>query len=83
MTDDGETAALAVRGPGMAIASGGVQQLPTVDEVRRWQAEQFPEQARTAMCHQAPTAEELAAVEAGGDPVDDLHHLLVEGPNSA
>ncbi len=56
---------------------------PTVDEVQKAQAENFPEQARTAMHHQPATADELAAVEAGGDPVDDRDDLLIEGPNSA
>ena len=76
MTDYGEQGAVPAEGATVADP-------PTVDEVLQRQAEKFPEQARTAMRHRAPTAEELAAVEAGGDPVDDPEEMLIEGPNSA
>ena len=76
MTDYSESGALPVE-------DAAVAHPPTVDEVRQQQAEQFPEQARTAMDHRAATADEIAAVEAGGDPVDDPNDLLIEGPNSA
>ena len=65
------------------VDDAAVPDPPTVDEVMEQQADEFPEQARTAMRHRPPTAEELAAVEAGGDPVDEPDDLLVEGPNSA
>src|SRR6478735_9192721 len=56
---------------------------PTVEEVLERQAEKFPEQSRTGMSHRPPTADEMAAIEAGGEPVDDPDELLIEGPNSA
>ena len=65
------------------VDDAAVPDPPTVDEVRERQAAEFPEQARTAMGHRPPTDEELAAVEAGGDPVEDPDDLLIEGPNSA
>jgi hypothetical protein len=76
MTDYSETGAVPAE-------DAAVAHPPTVDEVQQRQAEEFPEQARTAMHHPPPTAEELAAVEAGGDPVDDPDEVLIEGPNSA
>lgn len=57
--------------------------LPTVDEVEARQAEEFPDQARTATHHPPPTAAELAALDAGGEVVDDPDELLIEGPNPA
>lgn len=65
------------------VEDAAVPEPPTVDEVRKRQAEEFPEQARTAMRHRPATAEELAAIEAGGDPIDGPEDLLIEGPNSA
>jgi hypothetical protein len=65
------------------VDDAAVSDPPTVDEVQKRQAEEFPEQARTAMRHPPATAEELAVLEAGGDPVDDREDLLIEGPNSA
>ena len=65
------------------VEDAAVPDPPTVDEVLERQAEEFPEQARTAMRNRPPTAEELAAVEAGGDPVDPADDVEVEGPNSA
>ena len=65
------------------VDDAAVPNPPTVDEVMNEQAEEFPDQARTAMRHRPPTAEELAAIEAGGEPVDDPNELLIEGPNSA
>jgi hypothetical protein len=64
------------------VEDAAVPDPPTVDEVRDRQAEEFPEQARTAMHHPPATAEELAVLEAGGEPVDDPDELLIEGPNS-
>ena len=58
-------------------------QQPTVDEVRERQAEEFPEQARTAIHTHPATPAEVAAIEAGGEPVADSDELLIEGPNSA
>lgn len=65
------------------VDDAAVSNPPTVDEVQERQAEEFPEQARTAMHHQPATAEELAALEAGGDQVSDPSGLRIEGPNSA
>ena len=65
------------------VDDAAVPDPPTVDEVRQLQAEEVPDQARTAMNHPPATAEELAAIEAGGDPIDDPDELLIEGPNSA
>lgn len=65
------------------VDDAAVPDPPTVDEVMQQQAEEFPDQARTAMRHRPATAEELAAVEAGGEPLDDPNELLIEGPNSA
>ena len=76
MTDYSENGAVPVE-----VAA--VTDPPTVDAVLERQAEKFPEQARTGMNHRPPTAGEIAAVEAGGDPVDDPDELLIEGPNSA
>jgi hypothetical protein len=76
MTDYSERGAVPVE-------DAAVQHPPTVDEVLERQAEKFPEQARTAMHHPVPTAEELAAIDAGGEQVDDPDELLIEGPNSA
>jgi hypothetical protein len=45
------------------VEDAAVADPPTVDEVRKRQAEKFPDQARTAMQHRPATAEELAAVE--------------------
>ncbi len=68
---------------GVPVDDAAVPNPPTEDEVRERQAEEFPEQADTAMRHPPATAEEIAAVEAGGDPVDDAEDPRVEGPNSA
>ena len=76
MTDYSESGATPVE-------DAAVAHPPTVDEVLKRQAERFPEQARTGMNHRPATAEEIAAIEAGGDPVDDPDDLLIEGPNSA
>ncbi len=76
MTDYSEHGALPVE-------DAAVEDPPTVDEVLEQQEENFPEQARTAMNHRPATADELAALEAGGDPVDDAEEIRVEGPNSA
>jgi hypothetical protein len=76
MTDYGETGAV-------PVDDAAVADPPTVDEVQKRQAEKYPDQARTAMHHAPPTAEELAAIEAGGNPVEDPDDLLIEGPNSA
>ena len=65
------------------VDDAAVPDPPTVDEVMQQQAEEFPDQARTAMRHLPPTAAELAAIEAGGEAVDDPNDLLIEGPNSA
>lgn len=56
---------------------------PTVDEVHARQADEFPEQARTATHRRPATPAELAAIEAGGEPIADADDLLIEGPNSA
>ena len=64
------------------VEDAAVEDPPTVDEVLERQAQRFPEQARTGMHHPPATAEEIAAVEAGGDPVDDPDDVLIEGPNS-
>jgi hypothetical protein len=64
------------------VEDAAVPDPPTVDEVRDRQAEEFPEQVRTAVHHPPATTEELAALEAGGEPVDDPDELLIEGPNS-
>lgn len=76
MTDYSESGAVPVE-------DAAVDDPPTVDEVLQRQAERFPDQARTRMDHPPATAEEIAAVEAGGDPVDDPDGLGIEGPNSA
>ncbi len=76
MTDYSENGAVPVE-------DAAVTDPPTVDEVLERQAEKLPEQARTGMNHRPPTSGEIAAVEAGGDPVDDPDELLIEGPNSA
>jgi len=76
MTDYSEKGAVPVE-------DAAVVDPPTVDEVRQWQAERFPEQARTAMNRPPPTAEEIAAIEAEDEPVDDPDELRIEGPNSA
>ena len=76
MTDYSEQGAVPVE-------DAAVPDPPRVDEVRDRQAEEFPEQARTAMQHPPATAEELAVLEAGGNLVDDPDELLIEGPNSA
>jgi hypothetical protein len=65
------------------VEDAAVEQPPTVEEVQAQQAEKYPEQARTAMHHRPATAEEIAAVEAGGDPVDVGDDVVIEGPNSA
>lgn len=65
------------------VDDAAVPHPPTVDQVMERQSEEFPEQARTAMGRRSLTGEELAAVEAGGDAVEDPDDLLVEGPNSA
>jgi hypothetical protein len=67
MTDDSGEGAV-------PVDDATVSAPPTVDEVLKGQAENFPEQARTARHHQPATADELAAVEGGGDPVDDRGH---------
>lgn len=59
---------------------------PTVDEVLERQREEYPDQARTAMHHAPPDAEELAALDAGAEPVpsdEGADDLGLEGPNSA
>jgi len=64
---------------------------PTVDEVLERQQREYPEQARTAQHHAPVTAEELATIEAGAEPVDDdagesndgASGIELEGPNSA
>lgn len=61
------------------VDDAAVADPPTVDEFRERQAE---EQARTAVHHPPATAEELAVLESGGEPVDDPDELLIEGPNS-
>ena len=76
MTDYSESGAAPVEDAALADP-------PTVDEVLKRQAERFPESARTGMNHPPATAEEIAAIEAGGDLVDDPDDLLIEGPNSA
>jgi hypothetical protein len=65
------------------VEDAAVHDPPTVDEILERQAERYPEQARTAMHHPVPAAEELAAMDAGGEPVGDPDELLIEGPNSA
>jgi hypothetical protein len=64
MTDDSGEGAVPVH-------DATVSAPPTVDEVLKGQAENFPEQARPGMHYQPATDDELAAVERGGDPVDD------------
>ncbi len=72
MTDYSEHGAL-------PVDDAAVDDPPTVDEVREQQAEKFPDQARTAMNNRPATADELAAVEAGVDPVDDPDEPGAEG----
>jgi hypothetical protein len=56
---------------------------PTVDEVLERQRREHPDQARTAMNNPPLSAEEQAAVEAGGEAVAGSEHGVdVEGPNS-
>jgi hypothetical protein len=66
------------------VEDAAVEDPPTVEEVLEQQRREYPEQARTAMHNPPMSAEEQAAVEAGGEPVagsDD--GVEVEGPNSA
>lgn len=65
------------------VEDAAVPDPPTIDEVQARQDEEFPEQARTAMHHRPATADELATLEAGGQPVDDPDEIVIEGPNSA
>lgn len=73
------------------VDDAAVPDPPTVDEVLERQADEFPEQARSAQHGRPPTPEELAAIEAGGDVVDDVDDtaddtasdLRIEGPNPA
>jgi hypothetical protein len=76
MTDYSESGAV-------PIEDAAVEDPPTVEDVSKRQAQRFPEQARTAMNHPPASPEEVAAVEAGGDPVDDPGDFSIEGPNSA
>jgi hypothetical protein len=56
---------------------------PTVDEVIERQRKEHPDQARSAMNNPPLSAEEQAAIDAGGDPVAGSEHgVEVEGPNS-
>jgi hypothetical protein len=71
------------RGQGAVQKGAGAANPPTGDELQQRQAAEFSGQAPAAMRHGSLTAEERAAIEAGGEPVDDPDEILIEGPNSA
>jgi len=67
------------------VDDAAVDHPPTVDEVLEQQRALHPEQALTSSMQQRLHADEAAAIEAGGQVVDDGPggRLEIEGPNSA
>ena len=67
------------------VEDAAVTDPPTVDEVVERQQAEYPAQARTSAFGSAPTDEELAAQEAGGEVVESQPggRPDIEGPNSA
>jgi hypothetical protein len=67
------------------VEDAAVADPPTVEEVVERQRAQHPDQAKTSAFNSTPTAEELAAAEAGGEVVESqpADHPDIEGPNSA
>ena len=67
------------------VEDAAVSDPPTVDEVLERQRVEHPEQASTSALGSAPTEEEFATEEAGGDVVGRKQDGSpdIEGPNSA
>lgn len=67
------------------VDEAAVDHPPTIDEVLEQQRTLHPEQAVTSSTQQPRHADEAAAIEAGGQVVDDGPGggLEIEGPNSA
>jgi len=67
------------------VEDAAVADPPTVDEVLEQQRREHPEQAATSTMRSAPTNEEAATEQAGGDVVGRKPNggPEIEGPNSA
>lgn len=69
----------------LPVEDAAVDDPPTVEEVRERQRVEHPDQAKSAVFDSAPTDEELATAEAGGEVVggESGGRQNIEGPNSA